>query len=94
LFNFNVRHIPETKHTAANGLSRRFRTKSDNDNEKNKVNINDFIDAELAFINVRFIKARVIPELNDSYFLRSQMIAEWLTTLKRPIESENMTRRE
>jgi hypothetical protein len=76
LFNFDIRHIPEIKHTAVNGLSRRPRTKSDNNNEKNKVNIDDFIDAELVFINVRPIKARVIFELNDSYSLRSQIITE------------------
>jgi hypothetical protein len=71
LFNFDVRYIPGIKHTAVNGLSRRPRTKSDNNNEKNEVDIDDFIDTELAFINVRLIKARVISELNDSYSLRS-----------------------
>jgi hypothetical protein len=77
-----------------NGLSRRPKTKSDNNNEKNKIDIDDFIDTELASISIRLIKARVTPELNDSYFLRLQMIAEWLTILRRPIGLENMTRRE
>jgi hypothetical protein len=71
LFDFNVRHVPDIKHTAADGLSRRPRTQSDNDDEKNEVDIDDFIDAELAFINIRFIKARIASELNNSYFLRS-----------------------
>jgi hypothetical protein len=71
LFDFDIRHILEIKHTAANGFSRRFRTKSDNDDEENKINIDNFIDAELVFISVRPIKARVIFELNDSYSLRS-----------------------
>jgi hypothetical protein len=94
LFNFDVRHIPDIKYTAADGLSRRPRTKSDDNDEKNEVNIDDFIDAELAFISVRPIKARVIFELNNSYSLRSQMIAEWLITLRKLIRSENMTRNE
>jgi hypothetical protein len=81
-------------HTAADGLSRRPRTKSDDDDEENEVDIDDFIDAELAFISVRSIKARVVLELNDSYSLRSQMIAEWLIILRRFIRLKNMTRRE
>jgi hypothetical protein len=71
LFNFDVRHIPGTKHTTADGLSRRLRTKSDDNNEENKVDIDDFIDAKLAFISIRPIKARITSELNDNYFLRS-----------------------
>jgi hypothetical protein len=94
LFDFDIRHISGTKHTAVNGFSCRPRIKSDDDDEENEVNIDDFIDAELTFISVRPIKARVISELNDSYSLRSQMIAEWLTTLRRPIGLKNMTRRE
>jgi hypothetical protein len=70
LFNFDVRHIPGTKYTAVDGLSRRPRTKSDDNDEENEVDIDDFIDAELAFINIRPIKARVTFELNDSYSLR------------------------
>jgi hypothetical protein len=70
LFNFNVRYILRIKHTVTDGFSRRPKTKSDDNDEKNKVNIDDFIDAELAFISIRFIKARVTSELNDSYFLR------------------------
>jgi hypothetical protein len=78
----------------ANELSRRPRTKSDNNDEKNEIDIDDFIDIELAFINIYLIKARIIFELNDSYFLRSQMIAKWLTILRRFIGLKNMTRRE
>jgi hypothetical protein len=60
----------------------------------NEVDINDFINAKLVFISIRPIKARVTPKLNDSYSLRSQIIAEWLITLRKLIGSENMTRRE
>ena len=94
LFDFDVRHVPDHKYTAADGLSRRPRTQSDDEDEANEVDIDDFIDAELASISVLPIKARVAPELEDGYSLRSQMIAEWLTTLRRPIGSEHMTHRE
>jgi hypothetical protein len=70
LFNFDIRHISDIKHTATNGLSCRPKIKSDNNDEKNEVDIDDFIDTELAFISIRFIKTRVISKLNDSYFLR------------------------
>jgi hypothetical protein len=93
LFNFNVRHILGIKHTATNGFFRRPKTQSDNNNEKNEIDIDDFIDIKLASINIRLIKARVIFELNDNYFLRSQIITEWLTILKRSIRLKNMTRR-
>ena len=76
------------------GFSRRPRTQSDDDDEENKVDIDDFIDAELASINIRSIKARITSKLNDSYSLRSQMITEWLITLKRLIGSENITYKE
>jgi len=39
--------VPRTKHTAADGLSRRPRTESDDIDEANEVDIEDFIDAEL-----------------------------------------------
>jgi hypothetical protein len=76
LFDFNIRHIPGTKHTAADGFSRRSRTQSDNDHKEYEVNIDDFIDAELSSISVCPISARRAPELDDTYSLRSQMIAE------------------
>jgi len=47
LFDFTVRHVPGTKHTAVDGLSRRPCTESDDIDEANEVDIDDFIDAEL-----------------------------------------------
>jgi hypothetical protein len=70
LFNFNIRYIPGIKHIIANGLSRRPRTQSDNNNEENEIDIDNFIDTKLAFINIRPIKARITFKLNNSYFLR------------------------
>jgi hypothetical protein len=70
LFDFDVRYISGIKYIAINGFFRRPRTKSDDNDEENEVDIDDFIDTELVFINVRPIKARIAFELNDSYFLR------------------------
>jgi hypothetical protein len=53
----NVRHIPGTKHTAADGLSRRLRTESDDVDEEYEVNIDDFIDAEINAFRVMPIAA-------------------------------------
>jgi hypothetical protein len=65
-----------TLSTTALTLSRRSKTKSDDNNEENKVDIDDFIDIKFTFISIRPIKARITPELNNNYFLRSPMIAE------------------
>ncbi len=47
LFDFKVKHVPRTKHTAVDGLSRRPQTVSDTLDEENKVDINNFINTEL-----------------------------------------------
>jgi hypothetical protein len=70
LFDFDIRYIPGTKYIAANGLSRRPKTQSDNDDEKYEVDIDDFIDAELSSISVCPIFARRILEFDDTYFFR------------------------
>jgi len=91
LFDFVVRHVPGHKHTAADGLSRRPRTESDDIDEANEVDIDDFVEAELnAF---RLAPVRVIDDasdgptaalLNSSYSDESWEIARFLTTLKKP----------
>jgi hypothetical protein len=52
LFDFEIRYVPGTKHTAADGLSRRPRSKSDDEDEKHEMDINDYIDAELNCVRV------------------------------------------
>ena len=47
LFDFKVRHIPNTKHIAVDSLSRRPRTKSDDIDEEYIEDINDFITIQL-----------------------------------------------
>jgi len=58
-----------TKHTAANGLSQRPRTESDNIDEANKVDINDFINAELNAFSVALVavKDALTDLLTDRY---------------------------
>jgi hypothetical protein len=68
LFDFDIRHIPGTKHTVADGFSRRPRTQSDNDDEEYEVDIDDFINAELFTISVYPISARRALEFDDTYF--------------------------
>jgi hypothetical protein len=47
LFDFKVKHIPGTKHTATDGLSHRPQMALDTLDKENKVDIDDFINAEL-----------------------------------------------
>jgi ribonuclease HI len=98
LFDFEVRHVPGNKHTAADGLSRRPRTGSDDIDEANEVDIDDFIDAEINAFRVASItvdeaeddpeSARKAPAnedlLEDGYSDKSWQIARYLTSLQRP----------
>jgi hypothetical protein len=84
LFDFEVRHVPGSKHTAADGLSRRPRTESDNVDEANEVDIEDFIDAEINAFSVAPIVVEGENLLEDGYSEESWRIARYLTTLKKP----------
>jgi hypothetical protein len=83
LFDFTVRHVPGTKHTAADGLSRRPRTKSDNIDEANEVDINDFINAELNAFSIALAIVKDPDLLTDRYSEDSWQIARYLTTLRK-----------
>jgi hypothetical protein len=74
-----------TKHTAANKLSQRPRTESDNINKANKVNINDFINAELNAFSIALVavKDALTDLLTDRYSKDSWQIARYLTTLQK-----------
>jgi hypothetical protein len=97
LFDFEVRHVPGRKHTAADGLSRRPRTESDNVDEQYKTDIEDFIDAELGALSIAPVQAGIDEDssdgreepdgiLEDGYSKDSQKIALFLTTLRKPSE--------
>ena len=57
LFDFEVRHVPGNKHTAADGLSRRPRTESDDIDEANEVDMDDFINAEINAFRIALVSA-------------------------------------
>jgi hypothetical protein len=99
MFDFEVRHVPGNKHTAADGLSRRPRTESDNLDERNEEDIKDFLDSELAILSIAPVGLTPkAPEnsdpnsdsdsstkvLNEDYSEESQRIARYLTTLRKP----------
>ena len=83
LFDFTVQHVPGTKHTAADGLSRRPCTKSDDIDEANEVDIDDFIDAELNAFSVAPVVVEDADLLTDGYSEDSWQIARFLTTLQK-----------
>ena len=90
--------MPRRKHTAADGLSRRPRTASDDTDDSFEEDIEDFIDAELGALSIAPIRVEgeLIEEdevnvLEEGYSEGSQRIAEYLTTLRKP---EGMSRAE
>jgi hypothetical protein len=102
LFDFDVRHVPGSKHTAADGLSRRPRTASDDIDEAHEVDIDDWIEGELfsdtfAQLNAMSISPVSVARedgidvddglpLQEGYSDDSQRIAKFLVTLTRPKE--------
>ena len=87
LFDFEVRHIPGRKHSAADGLSRRLPTTSDLAEAEAEEDIDDFILAELNSLRVSLISLDELTLfLADNYSDDSWKIATYLTTLRRPPE--------
>ena len=84
LFDFTVRHVPGNKHTAADGLSRRPRTDSDDVDEEHEVDIDNFIDAELNAFSIAPVVVEVEDLLEDGYSEDSWRIARYLATLRKP----------
>src|SRR5580700_10075875 len=65
LFDFEVRHVPERKHTTADGLSRRLCTASDDTDDSFEEDIEDFIDAELGALSIALIRVEGEPIEED-----------------------------
>ena len=95
MFDFEVRHVKGSTHTAADGLSRRPRTESDNLDEQYEGDIDDWIAAELDYLGISASsveealsnKQESVQEdpLDDGYSEHSQSLAWFLTTLKKPV---------
>jgi hypothetical protein len=85
LFDFTVWHVPGTKHTAADRLSRRPCTGLDNINKANEVDINNFINAKLNAFSIALVTVRETEAdlLTDRYSEGSWQIARFLTTLQK-----------
>ena len=82
LFDFEVRHIPGRKHSAADGLSRRPPTAADIAEAEAEEDIDDFILAELNCLRVSPVSLdEPTPILADNYSDYSRKIATYLTTL-------------
>ena len=89
LFEFEVWHIPGRKHMVADGFSRRPSTAADIAEAKAEKNIDDFILAELNSLWVSPISLdELAPILINHYFDDSQIIATYLTILRRPPEMD------
>jgi hypothetical protein len=91
LFDFEVKHVPGNKHTAADGLSRRPATDKELQFEAQEEEIDDFIDAHMGFCRVvPYREVGIMPAhtflLEGEWSLDSRLIAEFLMTLKRPAQ--------
>ena len=87
MFNFNVRHVLNKRHTATNELSRKLREFSNNIDEVHKKNIDDLIDNQLNYVRIcsmRVNKNDDKQSLKNEYSEKFQKIIHYLITLTRP----------
>jgi len=86
LFNFNVHHILNCKHSTLNELLHRFKEFSNDKDETHKKDINHFIDAQLNFIHLCSVSIVVEEDmsiLKDLYSEYFKKIAYYLIFLSR-----------
>ena len=87
LFDFEDRHVPGRKYSAADGLFRRPSTTADLVEAEAEIDIDDFILAELNSLRVLPIFSdELAPIFADGYSDYSRKIATYFTTLRRPAE--------
>ena len=82
LFNFNVRHVSEVKHTVVNDL---FKKSSSFENLKEAAeeeNIDDWIEAQMNCVRLYSIVREELV-LKSTYFEKSQKIATYLIILRK-----------
>ncbi len=86
LFDFDVHHVFNRKHSALDELLRRFKESSDDEDETHEKDIDDFIDAQLNFIHlcsVNIVVEEDMSILKDSYSEHFKKIACYLIFLSR-----------
>jgi len=89
LFDFDVHHVLDRKHSTLNELSRRFKESSNDEDETHEKNIDDFIDAQLNFIHlcsVNIVVEEDMSILKDSYSEYFKKITHYLIFLSRSFE--------
>ncbi len=89
LFDFDIHHVFDCKHSTLDKLLHRFKESSDDEDETHKKDINDFIDAQLNFIH--FCSVSIVVEedmliLKDLYSEYFKKIACYLIFLSRSFE--------
>ena len=86
LFDFNVRHVFDKRHTAADELSRRLFKPSNDIDEIHEKNINNFINNQFNCIRICSMRINENDDeqsLKNEYSEKSQRIAHYLITLAR-----------
>jgi hypothetical protein len=82
LFDFEIRHISGIKHTAVNGLLKKPKLKSDDEDEKLETDIDNYINAEFNSIRIFFITIADDEFILDGdYFKRLIFITKYLSDL-------------
>ena len=87
LFNFNVRHVLDKRHTATDEFSRKSRELLNDIDEVHKKNIDNFIDDQFNCIRVCSMRVNENDNeqlLKNEYSKKFQKIIHYLITLARP----------
>ncbi|KAJ5747177.1 uncharacterized protein N7511_000772 [Penicillium nucicola] len=66
LFDFDVKHVPGRRNSAADGLSRRSPTASELSAQRREVDVDDFIDAEISYLRASCLPARAAMISDDN----------------------------
>ena len=86
LFDFNVRHVLDNRHTATDELSRRFRESSNDIDKIHEKNIDDFIDDQFNCVRICSMRVNESDDeqsLKNKYLEKFQRITHYLITLAR-----------
>jgi hypothetical protein len=89
-----VKYVPSHKNSTADGLSRRPATKEELEDQQIEPNIDDFIAIEISYLRACVcpvaveipgdIKERTQQVLDKTYLDKSEQIAQYLTSFRRP----------